>query len=353
MAWLPSTFFSQNYEDLYLWRIFRDKPVGFYVDVGAHHPVDDSVTKIFYDQGWRGINIEPVPLLFNQLKTDRPRDVNLQIAIANNSGDAKLLIPPNSGCSHLVERSLSNSCSDSDLISVQVNTLFNVIASYSPPSIDFIKIDVEGYEAEVLEGLHLDRLPAYLRPVVIILEATMPNSRLSSPVRDRCSDILVNNEYSRFFFDGLNDYYCETSSADKFRGLMLPPNIFDVMEWGLRVGPECIRQLSRQNTELRESLDEFRLASRQIEDALSSCNKDQQDVISRLKLENAVLHAKYSDLRSETIRLLDSNSTLNAKSARQESKLTWLREQREELLLLLKKTDSKLAKIKKLMHRML
>jgi hypothetical protein len=54
---------------------------GFYIDVGSQHPDIDSVTRAFYDRGWRGVNIEPVPAYIELLRAARPRDVNLGIAL--------------------------------------------------------------------------------------------------------------------------------------------------------------------------------------------------------------------------------------------------------------------------------
>ena len=69
--------YAQNFEDVILWRAFKDVNCGRYVDVGAFHPEIDSVTKWFYDQGWSGINIEPVPESFDALNAARSRDQNL------------------------------------------------------------------------------------------------------------------------------------------------------------------------------------------------------------------------------------------------------------------------------------
>ena len=56
-------------------------PRGFYIDVGANHPRIDSVTLAFYERGWRGINIEPLPHLHRELEQERPEDLNLNLAI--------------------------------------------------------------------------------------------------------------------------------------------------------------------------------------------------------------------------------------------------------------------------------
>lgn len=79
--------YAQNFEDVLLNRIFREQNTGFYVDIGANHPVYDSVTKAFYERGWRGINIEPVPQYYNLLKCDRAEDINLNIGISDEEGE--------------------------------------------------------------------------------------------------------------------------------------------------------------------------------------------------------------------------------------------------------------------------
>ena len=75
--------YSQNREDVLLNRLFPERSSGFYIDVGACYPVIHSVTKLFYDRGWRGINIEPLPSLSAVLTNDRPRDINLRMGLSN------------------------------------------------------------------------------------------------------------------------------------------------------------------------------------------------------------------------------------------------------------------------------
>src|SRR3546814_6048313 len=78
--------YSQNQEDIILWRALCHVTEGFYIDVGANDPIDDSVTKLFYDRGWNGINIEPDPVYFAKLTEERPRDHNLSCAAGELDG---------------------------------------------------------------------------------------------------------------------------------------------------------------------------------------------------------------------------------------------------------------------------
>ena len=64
--------YAQNREDVILNGFFEGRDKGFYVDVGAGNPVDDSVTKLFYDKGWHGINIEPIPHIYKELEKQTP-----------------------------------------------------------------------------------------------------------------------------------------------------------------------------------------------------------------------------------------------------------------------------------------
>src|SRR5690349_11165871 len=78
--------YAQNCEDVMLYRALRDVAQGFYIDVGAAGPDVDSVTRAFYERGWRGINIEPVAACHEQLAAARPEDTNLPIAVADYRG---------------------------------------------------------------------------------------------------------------------------------------------------------------------------------------------------------------------------------------------------------------------------
>ena len=78
--------YAQNLEDVILNRLFRGKETGFYIDVGACYPVEMSVTKYFYDLGWNGINIEPMPSCYRKLQEERPKDINLNLAVGKKSG---------------------------------------------------------------------------------------------------------------------------------------------------------------------------------------------------------------------------------------------------------------------------
>ena len=98
--------YAQNFEDVMLNRVFSDIKNGFYIDVGANDPVIDSVTKHFYDNGWTGINIEPVSEHFQALLAQRPKDINLQLAISLEEGELEFWESEVRGWSTASQRSI-------------------------------------------------------------------------------------------------------------------------------------------------------------------------------------------------------------------------------------------------------
>src|SRR3954447_10546873 len=89
---LPSLSYAQRYEDLHLWCCFGEAENGFYIDVGAGHPVYDNVSFLFYLTGWRGISVEPNPSLAALERAVRPRDVLYEGLAGAAPGEATLYL---------------------------------------------------------------------------------------------------------------------------------------------------------------------------------------------------------------------------------------------------------------------
>ncbi|MFQ5570304.1 MAG: FkbM family methyltransferase [Rhodothermales bacterium] len=197
-------------------RIFRSKPTGFYIDVGAHDPVALSVTKFFYDLGWRGINIEPVPASIYNFKEQRPRDINLNVGVS----DRHDVVPLYEVVDHPELTSLDRDIAirASRLVGtsvkeyfVEVRTLSEICERHCDTFIDFIKIDVEGGEKDVLVGADFEKF----RPTMLAVEATVP---CSGAIEDwdmveeyanwhDWERLLSDAGYLLVYYDGLNRYY--------------------------------------------------------------------------------------------------------------------------------------------------
>ncbi len=216
--------YAQNFEDVLLRRALQDVVKGTYVDVGAQDAKIDSVTKWFYDCGWSGINIEPHPDYFGQLTRERPRDINLKIAVADVADEAQFCFVSDSGLSSLDIGAASIAAKyglQSHLGTVVVKTLDSVLAEHPLHEIHFLKIDVEGSEAKVIASIDL----SVHRPWIILVEATEPTSTVTTW---HCFEsLIVERGYQRVHFDGLNTWYLRDESAALAEHFRLPPNVFD------------------------------------------------------------------------------------------------------------------------------
>jgi len=234
-------FYSQNSEDVLLARCFEGENQGFYVDVGAEDPIEGSITRHFYERGWNGINIEPVPFFFDRIANDRPRDINLNCVASDRDGQTlSLCISEGTGLSTLEaerQEALENNPDHAvQRIEVQSQTLSTILNSHATQRIDFLKIDVEGHELAVLRGLDLSSH----HPRVIVIETTLPSMHPGGrvPMQERpvaaqdfeaIDHLITAAGYRRVYFDGLNTWWidqAEPALADAFR---TPPNCFDTI----------------------------------------------------------------------------------------------------------------------------
>lgn len=156
--------YAQNFEDVMLWRALKQVDHGFYIDAGGYSPTVDSVTKLFYDRGWHGINIEPNPHLFPAFQQQRPHDINLQVAV----GDCEAFLPftiimapedvPNNGGLSTLEQDIAEKDAKAGMkverIIVPVKTIKTIWKEHVPKGqpVHFFKIDVEGFEKKTIQG---------------------------------------------------------------------------------------------------------------------------------------------------------------------------------------------------------
>jgi len=217
--------YAQNFEDVMLWRALKHIDQGFYIDVGANDPDQNSVTKAFYERGWRGINVEPAPQWFERLEKARPRDINLQLALGAEPGAITLYKIPDTGLStaekKFAERHEAERGYQSRELRVKMDTLSRVCERFHLARIHFLKIDVEGAEKAVLQGADFRKI----RPWIILVEATLPNSQEES--YSDWEPLLLNAGYEYAYFDGLNRYYVAGEHENLKAAFKTPPNVFD------------------------------------------------------------------------------------------------------------------------------
>jgi FkbM family methyltransferase len=202
---MPMIAYGQNLEDVLLSRLFPAEHAGFYVDIGANHPVHCSVTKHFYDCGWTGVNVEPSGI-FDLLRKERPRDVNLNAAVSSRNGTAVLYEYPSQTTDSTLETDVAKvneqdgaACRQRE---VQSMTLARLCEQHvGDRTIDFMSIDVEGHELAVIASGDWNRF----RPRVVMVESTLPHARELTDLA--WEPVLLEHRYQFGLFDGLNRYY--------------------------------------------------------------------------------------------------------------------------------------------------
>jgi len=203
MAWLkglPMTMISyaQDGEDVMLRRVFPEDRTGFYIDIGANDPVINSVTKHFYDRGWRGINVEPISDLCDRLHATRPYDINLNLGVSDRVGQLTFHESPDLPGWSTFSTELARSYRDRRMTlreyPIPVTTLAHICEEHVTGSIDFLKIDAEGFEREILTGNDWTRW----RPKVVVVEDAWP---------DRWEHLLIDAGYVLAHRSKMNRFY--------------------------------------------------------------------------------------------------------------------------------------------------
>jgi len=256
--------YAQNFEDVILARVFNNVTHGFYVDIGSFHPSEDSVTKHFYDKGWRGINVEPVSSLHQIFVSERPRDININCAVSDTTGHIKIYEIRNgeqiTGLSTLdpfVAKSHENVGMFANSATVPSFTLTYIFEKYLENNeIHFLKIDVEGHEAKVLKSGNFKKF----RPWVIVIEATKPNTTI--PNFSESDEFLLSVGYKFVYMDGLNCFYLADEQYEFFSAFSLPPNVFDKFELNYH-------KIYLQNVRLKSEKEELQIELNRLINSLS------------------------------------------------------------------------------------
>lgn len=166
--------FAQEGEDLVLARLFGEKNTGFYVDVGAHHPMRHSNTYSFYRRGWRGINIDATPGSMVPFRRFRPRDINIECLVASDPTPRPFFLlsePALNTASPDLARARPKEDSRFQVIEATNLTprrLASLLDEHMPPdqAIDFMSVDVEGLDLDVLRSNEWSRY----RPRFLLVE---------------------------------------------------------------------------------------------------------------------------------------------------------------------------------------
>jgi FkbM family methyltransferase len=221
---LTLTSYSQNFEDVILWRVLRHVERGTYIDIGAQDPVADSVSLAFYENGWRGVHVEPVASYAKLLRDARPDERVIEAAIASREGILPFFEIPETGLSTL-NAAIAHRHKDDGFgvrnIEVSSLPLSRVLDAFVGQEVHWLKIDVEGAEEHVIGSW----LPSPVRPWIVVVESTAPNNAV--PIDLPWERQLLGLGYEFVYFDALNRFYVSTAHPELKARFGVGPNIFD------------------------------------------------------------------------------------------------------------------------------
>ena len=188
--WRKVTY-SQAGEDVILGNLFGNKSYGTYLDVGCHHPFRNSNTYLLYKMGWRGICVDPAPKVGNLFSIWRPKDIFINIAIADQKGCSQLYVFNDQALNSLSKEQVKHYDKFEDLklikeITVPTTTLEEVYKAHKLElfDLDILSVDVEGFDYKVLKSNDW----VSLRPKVVVFE--LRNAKLENILEDQCYQYL-------------------------------------------------------------------------------------------------------------------------------------------------------------------
>jgi FkbM family methyltransferase len=188
---------------------FEDRTSGFFVEVGANEPKLTSMTWHLEAVGWTGILVEPIPELCADLRRERPQSQVFQAACAapEGCGMADFVVTPDRSQSTLKRDALADPSRVARIEQVQVRTLDSILAEAGNPRPDFVSIDVEGAQLDVLRGFALETV----RPRLLLIEDHLTDFQTHR--------YLTRRGYRLCKRTGLNNWYIPRGTAFRLTSL--------------------------------------------------------------------------------------------------------------------------------------
>lgn len=309
--------YAQNSEDILLERCFEDIAEGFYIDVGAAHPIKNSVTKYFYEKGWRGINIEPIPDFFKALESDRPLDINLNIAASDQTGTSTFYMVARGSLSTFDGVYAEQLGRERDVpvepLDIPTRTLSSICKEYAQNRvIHFLKVDAEGWERHVLLGADFKEF----RPQVIVVEATKPNT--TEVCSDEWDSLLLENGYTEVHFDGINKFYVAGEASHLIERFQIPLSWHDgFISYERHLAETNLNRLSKALGELSNTVIEPLVELIRAENSVSATrlNGAVRELSQQMEMNNQIVHEQnqqLEELRGENLMLQSNIAELNS-----------------------------------------
>jgi FkbM family methyltransferase len=348
--------YAQNFEDVILWRALGDVKQGHYIDIGAQDPVIDSVSLAFYEAGWRGIHVEATPFYASKLREARPDEVVIEAAVTQAPGPISFFEIPGTGIS-TGRPDIANHHAKIGYKPRKISTAairLEQLLERATPDLHWMKIDVEGMEADVLRSWG----DCESRPWVLVIESTFPNTQ--QPTQDSWIDEVLKRGYKKVYFDGLSCYFVHRDHRRLASRFKTPANVFDAfaiaphhfsavqiraqldatkqrldLEWAraerldseiaiVRTALDAAREQERSTL---ERLVAAEAAHRGVVESLAASHRDVESTLRRQALES---EQQYTAARIELARLEERSEQLRERLDRAETSVRLHEQKRGE-----------------------
>jgi len=193
---------SQFGQDLDVLDFYKNKKDGFFIEIGAHNGVTGSNTYLLEKTGWKGICVEPMPEIFKSLLINRPKSLCCDLAVYNSSDKDVVfdIFETNvlSGISEHLKISEKYNKKQKSII-VKTITLNDLLLKYNAPLfIDYMSLDTEGSEFEILKSVDLTK---YIFGIIHV------EHNFIQPKRSQIKQLLIDNGYEFIKTNNVDDYY--------------------------------------------------------------------------------------------------------------------------------------------------
>jgi len=200
--------YSQDLEDIFINEYFKNKNCGFYIDIGCYHPIKYSNTALLYNRGWKGINIDMNSTSIDLFNIARNRDINICSAISSTNKQVTQFIDHSYSPVNTIDKKYSDVISKKLSIKpfiekkIQTYTLSQVLKKYKVliNQVDFLNIDVEAHDYEVLKGIDFVKI----KPKIICIEIENFSSKLNF---EKINNYLKKYNYIFIKKIGLNGFF--------------------------------------------------------------------------------------------------------------------------------------------------
>ena len=206
----PNYHYAEFAEDIMVNRIFKNYNYGIYVDIGAYHPLKGSLTYGLYTKGWRGVNIDISKASIDLFNIARPKDLNINSAISNFNGET--FYYENSPINQ--QNSLIMNNNNQTKVKIKCNTLTDVLEKNKVSKVDYINIDTEGTELQILNGIDFKKN----KPLLFTIEDNSFN--LNDPSKLKKISFMQKNNYELINIIGVTMFFVNKNKVLEINNLI-------------------------------------------------------------------------------------------------------------------------------------